>query len=265
MNTEENYIQQLNELKDISEQFIGSKVTLFGYVRGFYDLYISFKLSQKEFLLKLMFTHYVKVLPSWIFQGFKIEIISAKQPLLCKISDRDYFESITSLCGFYTRILTEEERESELNNHTNIQENIPRVLVDIDSKTKTIADYFTLPSPIHNTVSVHRYDRWNKILFLKFGEYPTYYLVLYNCELLEFHTGLGFNLQKTMIYQESENLVIKEKEGDFFAQCKNVEIWNRDKFFEYDMDLYEQFGATKGFGTRNLITSVDEMGIDTRA
>jgi hypothetical protein len=263
MDVESNYRQQLEDFKNISEQFIGSKVTLFGYTSGFSALYILFKLRHKEFLIKLMFTHYVKTFSNWIFQGFDIEIISAKQPLLCKIIDNGNFESITSLCGFYTRILTEEEQKSEFNNHTNIQENISRISVTRDSKT--ITDYFALPSPIHNVVSVQRYDRWNKVLFLEFNKYPTYYLVLYNCELLEFHTGLGLKIDNIVIYQESESLVIKEREGNFFAKCNNVEIWDEDKFFDYDMDLYEQFGATKGFGTRNLITSVDEMGIDTRA
>ena len=96
--------EQMERFKTISDCFVGLSPKLFGYIRGFQELYILFEKQQRCFLAKFISTRYIKMNREWLFQGFNIKLLTYKEDLY-EISDQDCFNS--DLAPVQTNLIVE--------------------------------------------------------------------------------------------------------------------------------------------------------------
>ncbi|TWH50227.1 hypothetical protein [Dulcicalothrix desertica] len=118
------------------------------------------------------------------------------------------------------------------------------------------------PSLANGTASLFRYDRWDKLLLLAVSvniEQQKLFLAFYNCDFLEFDNHVNVNIDQMTILQDLEALIIKESSSHFLLKCNSIELWNEDKFKEYDKKLYIKLGEEKRYGIRKPILSIEEI------
>jgi hypothetical protein len=121
-----------------------------------------------------------------------------------------------------------------------------------------ITDSF--PSLLGSTATLFRYDRWKKILFLKINletEQKKAFLAFYGCEVFEFKNEI--NVDDIRLIEDLETLIIQEPSRNFTINCVSVELWNKDKFDAYDLELSIKLDEDKRYGVRRPIFSIEDL------
>lgn len=91
---------KLEKFQQITDCFIGLKVTLFSYSPSFRELYLVIQKNSRYFLIKFAHVTYVKTHREWTFKGLTIEVNSKEEigsRTSYKFYDRDNFEVICPL------------------------------------------------------------------------------------------------------------------------------------------------------------------------
>lgn len=110
-----------------------------------------------------------------------------------------------------------------------------------------------------NKAILFRYDRWDKLLFLEVDiESGTkVFLVCHNC--LFFEIDRIVFLDKVIMIQDVETLTLSNPSQHFLVKCSSVELWDREKFDAYDLNLYNKLGEEKRYGIRKPIFSLEDL------
>lgn len=85
------------------------------------------------------------------------------------------------------------------------------------------------------------------------------FLAFYNCQFLEFNNYTDVSIDKMRILQDLETLIINEPSSHFSLKCSSIELWDENKFKEYDKELYVKLGEEKRYGVRKPILSIEEL------
>lgn len=253
-NSFQNYKYQCKLFLSISNHFIGCNTLLFSYSPGFQELYILTEIEQKSFLLKFMFTKYAKIKAKFNFIGTDCRsIINDNNVVL--FSKQKSFRIVASFFGIY-HMYNHHYTNDDDKGKCNLKKN--SVAIESLSQKANILLGFS-----EKTVAcVYRYDRWNKKLFLEIDDEfkkESLYLVLFDCVELEFYPEQNFKLSRTKLYKDNQTIVFEEIDHKFSANFGYYEMWNQEKFFEYDMNLYSLYGLEKGSGTKELVRSVEDF------
>jgi hypothetical protein len=112
-------------------------------------------------------------------------------------------------------------------------------------------------------LSVFRYDRWDKILFISLNikecdHWKRSFIALLGCSSLQFHTDF-FNTKNLCMRQSNKTFILENSSQTLSIKFDRMELWTEEKFNEYDAKSYIELGIEGRYGFRRSINNFEEI------